>query len=106
MPDHVATADCERRHKMLTGWNTTILGFMSLLMVIVWSGWCASQTAQSEAIKAQMAASESQQSVDVHAATAEERHSAVTESLARIEATQTRMDDRLDRFFRRNGSDQ
>ena len=44
-----------------------------------------------------------QQKVEVHAAAAEERTKAIGESLERIEATQLRMDERLDAFYKRNG---
>lgn len=104
MPDtHVTQKDCDRRHWLSTGMITLLISLMGLLMIIVgWSG-CASVAARSEVVEAQAAVAETQKSVDVHASVAKERNKAISASLERIEATQVRMDDRQNAFYKRNG---
>lgn len=93
MPDdYVTETTCQDRHKRT--WRILSLILTIIGVFVVGVGW--SVGVGYEAINQ---ASEAQTAVEVHAAAAAERNEAISESLNRIEATQIRMDQRLDKVL-------
>ena len=86
MPDYVAKADCRRRHNHI--WQVTLSLSGAIALTLTW---------------AITESNDAQRKVEVHGAAALERDKSITESLGRIEATQIRMDGRLDAIYKQNG---
>ncbi len=86
MPDYVGKPDCRRRHNRIWQIALSLSGAIALVMM-----WAVAES------------NDAQRKVEVHSAAAVERAKAIGESLDRIEATQIRMDHRLDAIYKQNG---
>lgn len=86
MPDYVSKVDCRRRHNRIWQVCFSLIGVFTLA-----ASWAV------------VAGYGAQHKVDVHSAAALERNEAISDSLERIEATQIRMDNRLDAIYKQNG---